>query len=230
MNNSIITISREYGSGGRDVGRLLAEELGVPVFDDEIIHMATEESGLCADSMKKHDEKAQSRFIQNLKRLSVSVPSIRIPSSYYSLAKVHAITRINYKGTKEDQLFQAQAGIIKTIAETGGCVIVGRCAGYILRDNPKLISVFIRSKFEDRVQRTIETYNMPTENAMQNVKRVDKYRSNHYNFYTDQQWGASANYDLTINTSCSGIYGAVKVIKALVEAKTTCKQEVEKDV
>ncbi|MCL2216944.1 MAG: cytidylate kinase-like family protein [Defluviitaleaceae bacterium] len=219
MGEAVITISREYGSGGRDVGRLLAEELGIPVFDDEIIYMATEKSGMCSASIAKRDEKIKSKFLQNLQRLSMNVPSIRIPSGYSSHAAATAAAKTGYKKTDADELFQAQANVIREIAASGGCVIVGRCSGYILRENPKLLSVFIRGDFEDRVRRTVETYNMPEKDAAGNVKKVDKYRSNHYQFYTGQQWGVAGNYDLTINTSYVGIPGAVSVIKAMIAAK-----------
>jgi|GEM_PF-35265 len=219
MNKTVITISREYGSGGRDVGRLLAEALALPVFDDEIIHLAAEASGLCADTMKQHDEKTKSVFIENLKRLSVKVPSLRVPSGYHSIAALHNLSTRNYKGTDADQLFQAKANVIRDMADKGGCIIIGRCSGYILRENPNLLSVFIRGDFDDRVQRTIATYQMPAKDAIQNVKKVDKYRANHYHFYTGRQWGHAANYDLVINTSNTGIPGAVAAIKAIIQNK-----------
>jgi len=214
MNNCIITISREYGSGGRDVGRLLAEELGLPIFDKEIIHMATEKSGLPADFVEKRSESVPSKLLSNLKRLSVNAPNVRLPSGYNS--HFVASNRNPYDG---DKLFHTQSNIIREIAAQGGCVIVGRCAGYILRDNSNLLSVFIRGDFDCRAQRVIETYNIPEKNAAADVKKIDKHRAHHYSFHTDQKWGAVKNYDLVVNTSYTGISGAVSVIKAMVNTK-----------
>jgi len=214
MKNCVITISREYGSGGRDVGRMIAEDLGLPVYDKEIMHMAASQSGLPAAFVEKKGESIPSRFLLNLKRFSLAVPSARIPSSYNSLSVATANKRID-----EDRLFQIQSAVIQGLADQGGCVIIGRCASYILRNYPNLLSVFIRGNFDDRVRRTIETYNMPEKNAADNVKKIDRYRANHYKFYTNQQWGIAKNYDLVINTSYAGIQGAAKVIETMVEMK-----------
>jgi len=220
MNNCIITISREYGSGGRDVGRLLAEELGLPIFDKEIIHMATEKSGLPADFIEKRGESVPNRFWSNLKRLSVNVPNVRMPSGYNS----HFVAS-NRNEYDEDKLFIAQTNIIREIASGGGAVIVGRCAGYILREHPHLLSVFIRGDFNDRVRRAIETYSTSEKDAAAVVKKIDKHRAHHYSLYTDRKWGAANNYDLVINTSYTGIPGAVSVIKAALEANQATKKE-----
>ncbi|MCL2839382.1 MAG: cytidylate kinase-like family protein [Defluviitaleaceae bacterium] len=215
MKNCIITISREYGSGGRDVGRMLAEQLGLPVFDKEIMHLAIEKSGLPGDFIEKHCEKVPSKFIQALKRLSLNVPSTRMPSGYTS----HVAAIPLNKKTDADNVFQTQSAVIKEIAESGSCVIIGRLAGYVLREHPNLFSVFIRGDFEDRVKRTIEVYNLPAENAAKDVKKIDKHRANHYKLFTDQKWGDAKNYDLVINTSSVGIAGAVNVIKSMLSER-----------
>ena len=219
MRNCIIAISREYGSGGRDVGRLLAEELGLPLFDKEIVHMASEKSGMPADFIEKRGEKVPSKFLQNLMRLSINVPNVRIPSGYSSLAMAKAMAANPAAKSDADWLFQVQAAAIREIAASGGCVIVGRCAGYILREHPNLLSVFVRGKFDDRVQRAVQTYKYAEKTAARDVRKIDKHRANFYKYYTDQQWGATDNYDLVINTSFSGLIGAVAVIKAMLDAK-----------
>jgi len=215
MKNHIITISREYGSGGRDVGRMLADELGLPLFDKEIMNMAIEKSGLAADFIEKKSESVSSKFMLNLLRLSLKVPNVRISSGFNSLS----VATTAHTKLDADYLFQAQASVIKEIAELGGCVIVGRCAGHILWDYPNHLSVFIRGRLDDRVQRTTETYNMPEKNAVDNVKKIDKHRANHYKSYTGRKWGAADNYDLVINTSYTGISGAVSVIKTMLDIK-----------
>ena len=220
MKNAVVTISREYASGGRDVGRMLAEQLGLPLFDKEIMHLASEKSGLPADFVEKHGEKVPSRFLQNLQRLSLNAPGTRLNSAYNSLAVAKSMARSSTAKNDADLLFQVQADAIKEIASEGGCVIVGRCAGYILRDNPNLLSVFIRGHFDDRVQRAIDVYGYAEKTAAKDVQRVDKHRANYYQFYTTQQWGATCNYDLVINTSHSGISGAVEVIKTMLNTRT----------
>jgi len=212
MKNCVITISREYGSGGRDVGRMIAEDLGLPVYDKEIMHMAAEQSGLPATFVEKKGESIPSKFLLSLKRFSLTVPSARIPSSYNSLVVAN-------KKIDEDYLFDIQRTVIQDLARQGGCVIIGRCAGYILRHHPNLLSVFIRGSFDDRVRRAVETYNMPEKDAVTNVNRIDKYRANHYKLHTNQQWGVVKNYDLVINTSYTGIKGAAKVIETMVDTK-----------
>jgi cytidylate kinase len=217
MKNTVITISREYGSGGRDVGRMLAEQLSVPLFDKEIMHMAIERSGLPSDFVERHGENVPNRFFQNLRRLSVNVPSIRIPSGYTSMSMMIA-ARPGMVKSGEDYLHHVQADAIREAA-TRGCVIVGRCASYILRDNPNLLSVFIRGDMEDRIGRAVEIYGYNEKNATKDVKKIDRHRANYYHFYTSQKWGAAANYDLVVNTSYTGIEGAVTVIKAMLESK-----------
>ena len=219
MTSAIITISREYGSGGRDVGRMLAEELGLPLFDKEIMHIASERSGLPADFVEERGEKVPSPFWQTLQRLSINVPNVRMPSGYNSLAVAKAMTCSSAARNDADHLFHVQASAIREIAAAGGCVIIGRCAGYILRDSPNLLSVFIRGDFECRVQRAIQTYGYSEKTAARDVRLVDKHRANYYQFYTEQQWGAACNYDLVVNTSYSDIPGAVAVIKAMLCAK-----------
>ena len=220
MKNAIITISREYGSGGRDIGRMLAEQLCLPIFDKEIMHMAIEKSGLSGEFVEKRGEKVPSKFWQNLQRLSLNVPSVRVPSGYTSLAMAKSTALAGSAARNDaDHLFLVQAEAIREIANKGSCVIVGRCAGYTLRDNPDLLSVFIRADFDDRVQRAIQTYGYAEKTAAADVRRVDKHRANYYKYYTELQWGATDNYDLVINTSYTGISGAVDVIKAMLEVK-----------
>ena len=116
-----------------------------------------------------------------------------------------------------DRLFRIQSAAIREIAASGGCVIVGRCAGYILREHPNLLSVFIRGRFNDRVWRAVQTYKHAEKTAARDVRKIDKHRANFYKYYTEQRWGATDNYDLVINSSCSSIPGAVTVIKALCD-------------
>jgi len=220
MKNCIITISREYGSGGRDIGRKLAEELGLPLFDKEIMHMALERSGMSEDFVEKHNDSVPNKFMLNFYRLALNVPSVKIPSGFNShVAAASALPAAKNNLTDADKLFNVQATVIREIASNGGCVIVGRCAGYILRNNPSLLSVFIQGKIDDRIKRTVEIYGRAEKDAFSEVKKIDKSRANYYKLHTGQRWGELQNYDLVINSSYTDIEGAVNVIKAMAEAK-----------
>jgi len=215
MRSCIITISREYASGGRTIGKMLADELGLPFFDKQIMHMTAEKSGIPVDVIEKKGESLPSKFLLNLYRLSLSTPSVRVPSAYTSYVAAASA----YNKPDSDKLFLVQASVIREIAALGGCVIVGRCASYILKDHPNLLSVFIRGNFGDRVIRAVEMYKLPEKNAVEAVKKIDKHRANYYKLYTERQWGSVDNYDLVLNTSYSSIDGAVAVIKAMSDVK-----------
>ena len=200
MDKYIIAISREYGSGGRHIGELLAKELSIPFYDKEIIQMAAEKSGMSAGFIEKSDESIPNTFLHNLKYSAYS--------SYDSISY--------YDTPVTDKVFLAQSAVIKELAAQGSCVIVGRCAHYILRNEPGLVAVFIRARLEDRVRHAIEHYDLPQQNAVDRIKKIDKSRINYYKYYTSRQWGSTENYDLVINSSFSGVEGAVAVIKAML--------------
>ena len=204
MEKYIIAISREYGSGGRHVGELLAKDFGIPFYDKEIIHMASEKSGLSAGFIEKSDESIPNTFLHNLKY-----------SGYTSYDSISF-----YDTPVTDKVFLAQSAAIKEVASQGSCVVVGRCAGYVLRDDPALVAIFIRGELEDRVHRAVENYGLPPQNAIDRIKKIDKSRTNYYKYYTSRQWGNLDHYDLVINTSFTGIDGAVGVIKTMLREKT----------
>ena len=209
MEKFIITISREYGSGGRHIGELLAKEFNIPFYDKEIIHLAAEKSGMAAGFIEKSDESIPNTFFHNLK---YSTFSANDSISYYD-------TPIT------DKVFLAQSEVIKELAAKGSCVIVGRCGHYILRDDEGMIAVFIRGELEDRVRHAVEHYDLSPENAVASIKRIDKNRINYYKHYTNRQWGRIENYDLVVNSSFTGIDGAVAVIKTLVDNSTRGRSE-----
>lgn len=216
----IITISRQYASGGRDIGRLLAEQLEIPLFDKEIIQLAQARSGLDEGFIEKYGEAVRNKFMLNLQRLSINVPSLRVPSG---LNAHHINTLIPAHNpdirTNEDRLFNVKSSIIKELATKQSCVIVGRCAAWVLQDRPALLSVFIQSEFDHRVRRSIHTYGNPMEGAAENIKQRDRHRANYYKMHTGQKWGHVENYDLVINSSYTGIEGAVEVIKSMIQNK-----------
>ena len=205
MEKTIITISREYGSGGRYIGELLAKELGISFYDKEIINMVAEKSGLSAGFIERSDENLPNTFLHNLKYSAYS--------TYDSISF--------YDTPVTDKVFLAQSAVIKELAAHGSCVIVGRCAGYILRDEPGVVAVFIHGKLEDRVKHAIEHYDLSPEKATERIRRIDKSRTNYYKYYTNRQWGSIEYYDLAVNTSFTGIEGAVAVIKAMLSNSNT---------
>jgi len=203
MDKCIITISRQYGSGGRHVGELIAKELGIPFYDKEIIDMSAEKSGMSPVYIEKSGESIPNAFLHNL-----------IHSSYTNIDSVSY-----YDVPVSDKLFQTQAAVIKELAEQGSCVIVGRCADYILRDNPALVTVFLRADVEDRVRHAIEHYNLPEARAKEKLKKIDRHRENYYKYYTTRQWGAIDNFDIVLNTSFTGVEGAAAVLKTMIETR-----------
>ena len=204
MEKYVIAISREYGSGGRHIGELLAKELSVPFYDKEIIHMSAEKSGMSAGFIEKSDESIPSAFLHNLKYTAYS--------SYDSIAL--------YDTPVTDKVFLAQSAVLKELASKGNCVIVGRCADYVLRDEPGLVTVFIRGALEDRIRQAVEHYSLPQQKAAEKIRKIDKSRTNYYKYYTSRQWGNLNNFDLMINSSFTGVEGAVAVIKTMLSQKS----------
>jgi len=203
MEKFVIAISREYGSGGRHIGELLANDLGIPFYDKEIIHMAAEKSGMSPGYIEKSDESIPNAFLHNLKYSAYT--------SYDSIAL--------YDTPVTDKVFLAQSAVLKELASRGSCVIVGRCADYVLRDEPGLVTIFVRGTLEDRVKFAVLNYNLPTEKAVERIRRIDKSRTNYYKYYTSRQWGSIDNFDLVINTSFTGVEGAVEIIKTMMKNK-----------
>lgn len=203
MNKFIITISREFGSGGRLIGERLASRLGIEYYNKSIIQTAAESVGLPDKSIEQQKERITESLLSNS-------PAEASRSGYDAAAFFD--TPVN------DGTFLEQTDIIRAFAKTS-CVIVGRCADHILRDYPELIKVFITADFNDRVRRAVEDYGFPSEEAEEKIKKIDKSRANYYRYYTDQAWGNLHNYHLVVNSSFSGISGAVAIIMTLLEEK-----------
>lgn len=198
--NSIITIGRQFGSGGHEVGRRLAAELGLKLYDKELLKMAAEESNICEQVLKDYDEKPTSSLLYSI-----------VMDVYPSM---------NYVGNSlSQQVYQAQYDTIRRIGEGGGCVIVGRAADYILRDNPRLTSVFIHASMEYRMKRVTEFEHIDEAKAKDMIVKADKKRASFYNFQTEKKWGAASSYNLSLDTSDIGIDGCVRMIELYLEQK-----------
>ena len=191
MKNRVITISREFGSGGRTIGKMLAEELGIPCYDAELIHKIAKESGFTEKYIKDAGEYAPGGFL----------------SSAFS-------NRI-FGPTNEDYLWQIQYKIITELAEKESCVIVGRCADYILKDKADCLKVFIHADMDFRANRIVEVYGETEESPKQRLKSKDKRRSAYHHFYTNMKWGDSLNYDITLDSGRVGIDKCVNLIRQL---------------
>lgn len=193
MANKIVTIGRQYGSGGRMIGLKLAADLGVMCYNSELLVEAARESGLCREIFEKNDEKPLSALL--------SFSATRYDSGEMPL---------NHK------VFLAQMQTIRNIADRESCVIVGRCADYVLKDYPEVLNVFIHAPLEDRIKRAIERDGIAPGKAERRVKRIDKERASYYNFYSAKRWGVAESYDLCLDSSRFGLEKCVEIIKGLM--------------
>lgn len=199
--NYIITIGREYGSGGYEIGKKLSEKLGIGFYDKNLIDVAAEQSGIHIDMLNKADERTANPLVNPF-----------LHPGYEN-------------GTVNDRLFWTQSEVIRGLAEKGeSCVIIGRCADYILRDYDNVLKIFIQAPLKNRIQRIADKYliELPEE-AKKEVLRNDKLRRSYYQFYTDGKWGGRERKDMVINSSILGIDGTVELIKEFVERKFNLK-------
>ena len=204
----LVTISRQYGSGGRIIGKLLAEKLGVPFYDKEIIDMAVEESGYSREIIEGAELKAKSSFAYSL-------------ASALSLNEGAAGSALSVN----DKLFLAQFQVIKEIGDTGAGVIVGRCADYVLREMPGVTNIFIYAEYEDRLKRAVDTYGDDPAKVKDTISTYDKARQNYYNYHTGQKWGEFKNYNLAINSSYISEEEAANLIVSYIENRRYYDEE-----
>jgi cytidylate kinase len=202
-NKIILTIGRQFASGGREIGKKLAKALNIAYYDKELMTLAAKESGLCEDCFEKADERASSGLSY----------AFSMGYSYMGLFTPYADVLSN------DRLFLYQSEAIRKLVEESSCVIVGRCADYILRDNPNCLSLFIHNTKENRIQRIIETQNLTVEQAKDLMTKTDKSRASYYNYYTNKEWGVASSYNISIDVSVLGIDESVEFIKNFVERK-----------
>lgn len=192
----IISIGRQHGSGGREIARLLAQELGIKCYDKEIVDEAAKHSDFSRDLINAYDEKRMSAFM--------------LHAGGYGLNENF---RLNM------QVVSAQFDAIREIASKGDCIFVGRCADYILRDRSDLVSVFILGDMDERLKCLERRQGLDESAARKKIKEVDKDRSSFYKYYSDQVWGDAQNYDLCINSSRLGVEGTVKVIMDYIKTR-----------
>jgi len=201
--NTVITIGRQFGSGGREIGRKLAESFGVPFYDKEILKRAAKESGICEEMFENFDEKPTTSFLYSL----VMDP--------YALGYNAA----SFDMPLNQKVFLAAFDSIKRIASEGPCIIVGRCADYALKDFENHMSVFIHAPMSFKQERIHKERGIPLDKVKDECIKMDKQRAGYYNYYTSRKWGEMKNYDLSINSSILGIDGSVELIRQAVFLK-----------
>lgn len=191
MKNRVITISREFGSGGRTIGKAVAAQLNIPCYDSELLQQIAEKSGFNQQYIQEAGEYAPGGFLASAFSHQTSGPN------------------------NADYLWKIQYQLITELAEKGPCVIVGRCADYILRDKADCLRVFIHADMDFRTQRIVNVYGQREQSPEQRLREKDKRRAAYHRFYTDMKWGHAQNYDLTLNSGTLGIDRCVEIIKSL---------------
>lgn len=200
--NTVITIGRQFGSGGREIGEKVAKHFGIKYYDKELLSRAAKESGFCEEMMEIHDERPTSSFLYNLVMDTYSFGYNA--SSFVDMPISHKI-------------FLAQFDTIKKIAGEGPCVIVGRCADYALADKDNVLNIFIYGDEAHKVERIMKKYDVTSAKAKDMMVKQDKQRQSYYNYYSSKKWGRADSYDLCVNSSLLGVDGTVKLIIQAVE-------------
>ena len=208
--SSIITIGREYGSGGRQIGQEVAKYFGIKCYDKELLEHAANESGICKELFENHDERPTNSFLYSL---VMDTYSFGYSSSGFTDMPM------NHK------VFLAQFDAIKKIADEGPCILVGRCADYALESYDNVVNVFIHADLDARIRRIARIYNLTDAKAKDMIIKTDKKRASYYNYYTNKKWSDSESYELCLSSSELGIEGTAKAIEQYV----MLKEQIQRD-
>lgn len=198
MENTVITIARQYGSGGKTIGAMLAKRLGVNCYSHEILRLASEDSGINERLFGQTDER------------------LKISSWFKPLKRPYEgglISPESNEFTSDENLFNYQAKVMKDLAENESCVIIGRCADYVLKDHPKVLSVFIHADKQFCLDRAMERHSMSVREMEKYIEKTDKKRADFYKYYTGREWTDARNYDLCLN---SGKLGFEKCVEEII--------------
>ena len=202
MEHTVITIARSYGSGGRTLGKKLAEELGIDCYDRELIRMASDESGINEALFGKADEKLQ------------KMPLFHIAKKHYN---GEVLTPDSDEFVSNDNLFNYQAKIIQEVAKEESCIIIGRCADYLLRDKDYVKRLFFYAPKKDCIARVKEQNGGTAKEIEKKIERIDKYRADYYKYYTGNEWNDVRNYDFCLDTSSLSYDKLIQVVKAYLQ-------------
>lgn len=200
--NKVITISRQYGSGGREIGEKLAKEFNIPFYDKEVIARAAKESGFAEAAFENAEMKATNSLLY----------SIAMGMNAYGNQEL-GFTNLSL----DDRIYLAQADVIRNIAMEGPCVIVGRCADYILKENENVINVFVCAELQSRVERATTKYNLMVNKPEETILKIDKRRANYYNYHANEKWGKAENYHISVRSDVIGIDSCIQVLKCYIE-------------
>jgi cytidylate kinase len=204
MKHFVITIARGYGSGGKTIGKMLAEELGIHYYDRELLRLASDDSGINEDLFGRVDEQLKQSLLYKV-----------IKKEY----KGELIPPDKEDFISNDNLFNLQAKVIKDLAEEESCVIVGRCADYILRDNPNVIKIFVHASLEDCVIRLKDMFTLSPKELEKKVIETDRRRAEYYKYYTGRKWEDVKNYDLCLDTKQLGFDKCVEIVKSYIDIR-----------
>lgn len=206
IQNYVVTIARGFGSGGKEIGSRLSKALGIPCYEKEILQMAADETGLGLGIFQQVDEKVRGSYIRK------TLQSFKPPQAVVEPTEKNFVS--------DENLFQIQAEIIKTLAKTQSCIIIGKCADHLLRGYDNVVSVYVEAPRAACVQTVMEKLNVPEKRAHQLIRDTDRYRSNYYWYYTrGGDWTNPVNYDMTLNSASLGWDRCVRMIEACLRVK-----------
>ncbi len=203
MDHYVITIARGYGSGGKTIGKMLSEKLDIPFYDRELLRMASDDSGIHERLFGQADERVK--------------PGLRKP--FGKVYKGDLLPPESDDFVSDDNLFNYQAKIIKELADTRSCVIVGRCADFILQDRPNVVKLFVHAPFESCVKTVMDMYALPQKEAEKKIQDTDRHRSAYYKYYTGRNWDNAQNYDLCLNSAELGFDKCVEIVEAYMNIR-----------
>lgn len=199
----IINVGRQLGSGGRDIGRMLAQEFGATYYDKELLDLAAQESGFSKEFFERNDERKG--FLRSFLHLPYAIGS--------------SSTNFYQNNFSQEGLFKFQSDAIRKAAQEGSCVFLGRCADYVLRDFNDVVNVFITASLDFRIENVATKQGIAREEAMKLIENGERERANYYNYFTGKQWGHATSYDLCIDSSAIGIAETVRIISDFVRKK-----------
>lgn len=199
--HKIVTIGRQFGSGGHEIGNLLATRLDIPLYDNNLVRMVAEKLDITEETAQAVDETTLNSFLAGY-----VIAPIEYASSFQSNEQTMPLN---------EQVYELQSEIIRRLSARGSCVIVGRCADYILRENPNCMNVFICADLEDRIQRIAERYDMSEKKAAEKIKKIDRERRYYYESHTGYDWGSMEAHQVLLNVSRLGMERTVDILEAM---------------
>lgn len=204
MENYVVTIARGYGSGGRTIGKMLAQSLGIHYYDRELLRLASDESGINEELFAKADEKLKSSLLYKIARNIYNGELIPPDSDDF---------------VSNENLFNYQAKVIQELAETESCVIVGRCADFVLKDYKNAIRIFVHAPMENCIKNVQNLSSISKKDAEKKIINIDKHRSEYYTYFTGREWDNAKNYDICLNSGELGFDKCVEIVKSYIDIR-----------